>query len=110
MRSLPKTRTAECKIWFVYGDEEFYGSFDQDFIICPAEPDVGINNPYIQWDSDPKDLWIFDDEDTLCVKNSGEYPALLAAFQTAYTASLTNGKLEDQIAESFHPMEDPEDA
>ncbi len=91
---------AEVKLWFHYGNEEFYGSFDQYFYINAAEPSVGIFNAWCELDSAPECLLIYDDEDTLCVKNSSEYPALLAAFEAVYESKKGEEEVKDLCWES----------
>lgn len=60
-----KTFKKEIRLDFEYEGEKFYALFDQQFVVNPAEHDVGIPYTYIELDGDPEDIHYYDDEDTL---------------------------------------------
>lgn len=82
---MSRRRTAECKLYFVWNNEQFHGVFDQHFYIHPAEEDVGISQPYCQLDSDPEDLQFYDEDDTLIAQTYPEYADLKEQFGIAYS-------------------------
>lgn len=80
---MSRRRRAECKLWFDWDGEEFYGLFDQYFYLQPAEPDVGIENPYCELDG-YEDLHFYDDEDTLIDMNHPDYHDFKEQFAIRY--------------------------
>lgn len=64
-----KTFKKEIRLDFEYEGEKFYALFDQQFVVNPAEPDVGIFNPYLELDGDPEDIHYYDSDDTLLIVN-----------------------------------------
>jgi len=98
-------RQAECKLWFHFEHEEFYGIFDQDFFINPAEPDVGINQPWCELDSGPENLVIYDDEDTEVMATAGYHTKMKAAFMDMYESCKGRGILQTQCFESCEGAE-----
>lgn len=102
---MAKRRQTECKLWFHFEHEEFYGSFDQDFFINPPEPDVGLPTAWCELDSGPENLVIYDDGDAEVMTTAGYRTKMKAAFMEVYESRKGRERVKDLCFESCEGAE-----
>lgn len=97
-----KTFKKEIRLDFEYEGEKFYALFDQQFVVNPAEPDVGIFNPNIELEDDPKDIHYYDNEDTLIIVTDFlKDVSITATFMEYYRSTEGTYEVMSRCAESL---------